>query len=50
MNKNVLENLDLLILAGKKTAIVGLSGSGKSTIVSLLLHFFSNYKGEDINR
>jgi subfamily B ATP-binding cassette protein MsbA len=25
---------------------VGLSGSGKSTIVSLLLRFFTNYKGE----
>ena len=41
----VLDNLNLLIPAGKKVAIVGLSGSGKSTIVSLLLHFFTNYTG-----
>jgi len=45
-NKKVLENLHLLIPAGKKTALVGLSGSGKSTIISLLLHFFTNYKGK----
>jgi subfamily B ATP-binding cassette protein MsbA len=45
-NKNVLENLNILIPEGKKVAIVGLSGSGKSTIVSLLLRFFTNYKGE----
>ena len=45
-NRNVVENLDLLIPEGKKVAIVGLSGSGKSTIVSLLLRFFTNYKGE----
>jgi subfamily B ATP-binding cassette protein MsbA len=45
-NKKVLENLHLLIPAGKKIALVGLSGSGKSTIISLLLHFFTNYKGK----
>ena len=45
-NRNVVENLDLLIPEGKKVAIVGLSGSGKSTIVSLLLRFFTNYKGD----
>jgi len=45
-NKKVLENLNLLIPAGKKTALVGLSGSGKSTIINLLLHFFTNYKGK----
>ena len=39
-NKNVLEDLNILIPAGKKVAIVGLSGSGKSTIISLLLRFF----------
>jgi subfamily B ATP-binding cassette protein MsbA len=44
--RNVVENLDLLIPEGKKVAIVGLSGSGKSTIVSLLLRFFTNYKGD----
>jgi len=45
-NQNVLENLNILIPSGKKVAIVGLSGSGKSTIISLLLRFFSNYQGE----
>ena len=45
-NKNVLENLNISIPEGKKVAIVGLSGSGKSTIISLLLRFFTNYKGE----
>ena len=47
-DKNILENLNLIIPAGKKIAIVGLSGSGKSTIISLLLHFFTNYKGKII--
>ena len=45
-SKCVLENLNILIPEGKKVAIVGLSGSGKSTIISLLLRFFTNYKGE----
>ncbi len=47
-NKNILENLNLIIPSGKKIALVGLSGSGKSTIISLLLHFFTNYKGKII--
>jgi len=42
---NVLQNLNILIPEGKKVAIVGLSGSGKSTIISLLLRFFTNYAG-----
>ncbi len=53
---NILSNLNILIPSGKKVAIVGLSGSGKSTIISLLLRFFSNYEGkiliddQDINK
>ena len=45
-NQNILDNLNILIPEGKKVAIVGLSGSGKSTIISLLLRFFTDYKGE----
>ncbi len=44
--KNVLENLNINIPAGKKVALVGISGSGKSTIISLLLRFFDNYDGK----
>ncbi|MFM7621195.1 MAG: ABC transporter ATP-binding protein [Alphaproteobacteria bacterium] len=36
----VLKNFNLQISAGKKIAIVGLSGSGKSTIFQLLLRFY----------
>ncbi|MFM2200366.1 MAG: Multidrug resistance transporter ATP-binding/permease protein BmrA [Pseudomonadota bacterium] len=36
----VLKNFNLQIPAGKKIAIVGLSGSGKSTIFQLLLRFY----------
>ena len=42
----ILDNIDLVFPAGKKTALVGLSGSGKSTILSILLNLFDNYKGE----
>jgi len=42
----ILDNINLIFPAGKKTALVGLSGSGKSTILSLLLNLFDNYKGD----
>ena len=46
-NENkILDNINLIFPAGQKTALVGLSGSGKSTILSLLLNLFDNYKGE----
>ena len=41
----VLEDLDLHIPAGKITAIVGASGSGKTTIIKLLLGFYPLNKG-----
>lgn len=40
-SKKVLDNLNLTIRAGKVTAIVGASGSGKSTIVGLLERWYS---------
>ena len=43
---NILDKINLKIPAGKKTALVGFSGSGKSTILSLLLNFFDTYKGD----
>jgi ATP-binding cassette, subfamily B, bacterial len=45
-NEPVLENIDLHIPQGKTTAIVGMSGSGKTTILKLLLRFYVPEKGE----
>lgn len=42
----VLKGIDLKIKAGQKIALVGQSGSGKSTIVKLLLNFYSLDKGK----
>jgi len=42
----VLENLNLTIPQNKITAIVGASGSGKTTIIKLLLGFYPPIKGE----
>lgn len=42
----VLENLNLTIPQNKVTAIVGASGSGKTTIVKLLLGFYEPVKGD----
>ena len=44
--KNVLNNVNINIPKNKKIALVGLSGSGKSTVVSLIARFFNNYTGE----
>ncbi|MCO5612114.1 hypothetical protein L7F22_066376 [Adiantum nelumboides] len=41
----VLENFNLHISAGKTTALVGGSGSGKSTVISLLLRFYDPLSG-----
>ena len=46
LSDNVLEDISLAIPAGKVTAIVGMSGSGKTTIVKLLLGFYPPKKGE----
>ena len=44
--KNVLDNININIPKNKKVALVGLSGSGKSTIANLIPRFFDNYRGE----
>lgn len=41
----VLKNIDLLIPKGQTTAIVGTSGSGKTTILKLLLNFYQPIEG-----
>jgi len=41
-----LKNLNFVIEHGKTTAIVGMSGSGKTTILKLLLKFYENYTGD----
>ncbi|WP_293299334.1 peptidase domain-containing ABC transporter [Pedobacter sp. UBA4863] len=45
-NEPVLNEINLNIPQGKTTAIVGMSGSGKTTILKLLLRFYSLQKGE----
>jgi len=45
---NVLNNISINIPKNKKVALVGLSGSGKSTIANLIPRFFDNYTGDII--
>ncbi|HON56146.1 MAG TPA: ATP-binding cassette domain-containing protein, partial [bacterium] len=44
----VLKNINIEFEKGKNTAIIGATGSGKSTIVSLLLRFYDVNKGKII--
>ena len=44
-NFNVLDNVDLTINAGQTTAIVGSTGSGKSTLIKLLLRLYEINNG-----
>lgn len=44
--KNTLEDVDLTIPEGKITAIVGTSGSGKTTMLKLLLGYYTVSAGE----
>lgn len=44
--RTILHDVSLLIPAGKRTAIVGYSGSGKSTISKLLLRFYDVHAGK----
>ncbi len=43
---DVLKNVNFQVETGQMVSFVGSSGSGKSTIVNLLLHFFDFSKGE----
>ena len=43
--ENILENLSFTIEQGKKTGIVGLSGSGKSTVLNLIEKFYEPDEG-----
>lgn len=44
--KNVLENLNLKITPGKSFAIVGVNGSGKTTMIKLLCRLYDPDEGE----
>lgn len=44
--KNVLNNISFELKKGNKYAIVGTSGSGKSTIIKLLLNYYNDFDGE----
>ncbi|KAK5964602.1 hypothetical protein GCK32_001549 [Trichostrongylus colubriformis] len=44
-NNKVLKGLDLVVEAGRTTALVGPSGGGKSSIVSLIEHFYEPTRG-----
>lgn len=45
INKNILNNINLSINEGKTIALIGSSGCGKTTLVSLLLRFFEPTSG-----
>lgn len=44
--KPILEDVSFAIPAGKKIALLGVSGAGKSTIISLILRFYDAMTGE----
>lgn len=43
---NVLKDISFTFKEGKKYAIVGGSGSGKSTFIKLIMQYYDNYTGE----
>ena len=44
--KPILDEVSFTIPAGKKVALLGMSGAGKSTIISLILRFYDAAEGE----
>ncbi len=44
--ENILENISFRISPGEWVAIVGASGVGKTTLISLILNFYKSSKGE----
>ncbi len=44
-SKFVIKNISFKIKPNKKTALIGKSGSGKTTIMKLMLHYYDDYKG-----
>lgn len=44
----VFKNFSFKVKKGQKVAFVGPSGSGKSSILQLLLRFYDNYEGKII--
>ena len=44
--KKVLNNVNLVIEPGEVVGIVGTTGSGKSTLINLLLRYYDHYEGQ----
>lgn len=45
-DKRVLDDLSFVIEAGKRYSLLGVNGSGKTTITKLILRLYSDYDGE----
>ena len=45
-SKKILNDINFVIQPGETVGIVGTTGSGKSTIINLLMRFYDDYEGE----